>query len=294
MLAAVEAGGTKMVLGLGTIDGGSITTATIATRDPAPTLAEMRAFFDEAGRGRAATAVGIATFGPLDLDRASAEYGHILPSAKLAWTGVDLLGEIRAMLGGVPGLIDTDVNAAALAEAQVGAGKGRGDLAYVTIGTGVGVGFVVDGRPVHGASHPEMGHVLLRRHPAQDGFAGVCPFHADCIEGLASGPAIIAAWGASLSHLPPDHVAWEVEADYVAQLCAVILLTLSPAVIVLGGGVMKQERLFGPIRDRAAALLAGYGRGTDRASLETRIVPPGCIEPPGLVGAYLLAGRAAD
>jgi len=285
LFAAIEAGGTKMVLGIGSADG-SIKQATVPTRGPDETLADMASFF---AASPPVAAIGVASFGPLDLDPASPGFGRILPSAKTAWVGVDLLGAARAMVGGVPGAIDTDVNGAALAEARA---AGCRDLAYVTVGTGIGVGLVVNGGPVHGAAHPEGGHVLLRRHPAHDGFAGICPMHHDCIEGLASGPAIKAAWGASLGELALDHVAWEVEADYLAQLCAAIILMTAPERIVLGGGVMGQARLLGPIRDRAAALLAGYGRGTDRARLDSRIVPPISREPPGLVGAYLLAASA--
>lgn len=289
LIAGIEGGGTKMVLGLGTARGGTIAGTSVPTRDPDTTLAAIGGFFAEAGRGREIAAVGIASFGPLDLDPASPTHGFVLPSAKVAWSNVDLLGRVRALLGGVRGAIDTDVNGAALAEAALGAGTAAGgDLAYVTVGTGIGVGLVVNGRPVHGASHPEAGHVLLRRHPAHDGFAGICPFHADCVEGLASGPAIAAAWGAGLADLPPDHAAWAAEADYLGQLAAMLILTVSPRTIVFGGGVMKQQALFGPLRDRAARLLGGYGRGTDRPALETRIVPPACSEPPGLLGAYLL------
>jgi len=283
LYAAVEAGGTKMVLGIGTPDG-SLKRATVPTRGPHETLADIAAFFAEAPK---VEAVGVASFGPLDLDVGSPTYGYILPSAKQAWAGTDLLGAICGMFGGVAGAIDTDVNAAALAEARAAT---TGDLAYVTVGTGIGVGLVVNGKAVHGAAHPEGGHLRLRRHPAHDGFAGVCPFHHDCIEGLASGTAIRAAWGTSLGDLPADHPAWAVEADYLGQLSAAIILMTAPTRIILGGGVMGQDRLFAPVRDRAAELLAGYGRATDRAALETRIVAPVNVEPPGLVGAYLLAG----
>jgi fructokinase len=293
LIAGIEAGGTKMVLGLGTAEGGSVVTGVVHTREPEATMADIAAFFAQEGKGREISAVGIASFGPLDLDRASPNYGFILPATKVAWSNFDMLGRVRAMLGGLPGEIDTDVNAAALAEAHFGAGEGARDLAYVTIGTGVGVGLIVNGAMVHGASHPEVGHIMPRRHPAHGDFKGICPFHHDCIEGLASGPAVIAAWGASLADLPPDHVAWEVEADYCAQIAATLILTTSPSKVVFGGGVMKQQALFGALRDRAAALLAGYGRGTDRATLESRIVPPACREAPGLIGAYLLGAMAA-
>jgi fructokinase len=292
LIAGIEAGGTKMVLGLGTAEGGSIVTASVPTHDPEATMPEIAAFFEKEGKGREIEAVGIASFGPLDLDPASPTHGYILPASKVAWSNFDMLGRIRAILGGVPGAIDTDVNAAALAEAHLGAGGGTGDLAYVTVGTGIGVGLVVNGAMVHGASHPEAGHIKVRRHPAHADFEGICPFHHDCVEGLASGPAIKAAWGASLDQLPADHVAWEAEADYCAQIAALLILTTSPTKVVFGGGVMKQPALFGPLRDRTAALLAGYGRGTDRAALEARIVAPACREAPGLIGAYLLGAQA--
>ena len=293
LIAAIEAGGTKMVLGIGTADGGSLVTASVPTHDPATTMPAIAAFFEREAKDRAIAAVGIASFGPLDLDPVSPTHGYILPASKVAWSNFDMLGEVRKILGGIPGAIDTDVNAAALAEAQ--AGHGVRDLAYVTVGTGIGVGLVVNGAMVHGASHPEAGHIKVRRHPAHEGFAGVCPFHHDCVEGLASGPAIKAAWdGESLETLPHDHVAWEAEADYCAQIAAMLILTVSPVKIVFGGGVMKQQALFAPLRDKTAGLLAGYGRFTDRAALETRIVAPACREAPGLIGAYLLGAAAIE
>jgi len=290
LIAGIEAGGTKMVLGIGSSAQGSIATVRVPTHDPEETVAAMARFFASASAGRPLAGLGIASFGPVDLDPASPTYGYILATTKPGWSGFDLLGRMQAALGGIKAAIDTDVNGAALAEARFG---GSDDLAYVTVGTGIGVGLVIGGRPVHGAGHPEAGHVLLRRHPAHAQFAGVCPFHGDCVEGLASGSAIMAAWGASLADLPPDHIAWGVEADYIAQLCAVLILTAAPRRIVLGGGVMSQQALFPAIRDRAAHLLGGYGRGVDRAALETRIVPPASKEPPGLMGAYLLGEQAA-
>ncbi len=289
--AAVEAGGTKFVLGIGSAAGGSIARATVATRDPAATVADIARFFADAGRGTDIAALGLASFGPVDLDPASPRHGHILASPKRAWSGFDLLGALRRALGGIPAGIDTDVNAAALAEAATGAGRGAGDLAYATIGTGIGVGLVVDGRAVHGIAHPEAGHIRPRRHPGHGDFAGICPFHGDCLEGLASGPAITACWGAELSALPPDHPAWAIQAGYVAQLCAMLILTLAPERIVLGGGAMRPG-LFAPVRAELATQLAGYGVGADPPALEHRITAPRCPEPSGLTGAYLLAARA--
>lgn len=292
LYAGVEAGGTKFVLGIGSAETGSRVTHRVATRDPDETFAEIARFFDEHPDTAAIEGVGIGSFGPLDLRRESQSYGQIVSTPKPGWSGVDLVGRFQAMLGRPVGL-DTDVNAAALAEARFGAGRGRGDLAYVTVGTGIGVGLVANGQPIHGRGHPEVGHILVRRHAAHGDFAGVCPYHGDCLEGLASGTAIRGAWGRGLDELPRDHPAWTVEADYLAQLCMTLILTVSPATIVLGGGVMAQPALFPAIRARAAALLAGYVSEADEAALASRIVPPGCDEAPGLIGAYLLAASAA-
>ncbi|WCT74966.1 ROK family protein [Sphingomonas naphthae] len=287
-IAAIEAGGTKFVCGLGSAEGGSLETARIDTRDPDKTLAEATGFFrDAAARHGAIDALGIASFGPVDLDPASPAYGHITTTPKPGWQNVDLLGRLRSALG-VPAAIDTDVNAAALAEARMGAGQGARTLAYVTVGTGIGVGVALDGAIRHAGGHAEAGHLSLRRHPDHP-YAGGCPYHGDCLEGLANGPAIKAAWGASLDELPADHPAWAVQADYLGQLCAVLVLTVAPDRIVLGGGVMTQTRLFPAIRERTGHWLGGYVAryaGADaRAAL---IVPPGCAEAPGLVGAYLI------
>lgn len=293
LYAAVEAGGTKMVCGIGSAAGGSRATRRIETGEPDATIAAILDFFGEAQAEHGpVAAVGVATFGPVDLDPASPSFGTITTTPKPGWPGTPLLARIRDGLD-VPAAIDTDVNAAALAEALCGAPEERRSLAYATIGTGVGVGLVIDGRGVTGLGHPEGGHILPRRHPAQDDFAGICPFHGDCLEGLASGPAIQAAWGGSLAELPPEHPAFAVQADYLGQLCATLILTVAPEHIVLGGGVMAQERLFPMIRAETLRRLAGYaGLWADPAVADARITPPGCAEPSGLTGAYLLAERA--
>lgn len=290
LYGAIEAGGTKFVCAVGSARGGTVRTATVPTRDPDATFADVAAFFREAAELGPIAALGIGSFGPVDLDPRSPGHGCILATPKPGWEGTDMLARVRRFLD-VPLAIDTDVNAAALAEAEAAGGDTR-HLAYVTVGTGVGVGLVSDGRTVRGTGHPEAGHILVRRHPGHRGFAGVCPFHGDCLEGLAAGPALTAAWGGSATNLPGDHPAWAIEADYLAQLCMTLLLTTAPERIVLGGGVMKQAQLFPLIRERTAALLGGYVRGvSDAASLEARIVPPRCREPSGLVGAFLLAER---
>ncbi|WP_174274062.1 ROK family protein [Sphingomonas bacterium] len=292
LYAGIEAGGTKFLLGVGSAREGSRVTRRIPTRDPDATFAEARAFFAEHAPPGGYAGAGIASFGPVDLDRGSPSYGRVLKTPKIAWRDADLLAPMRAIFPGAIGL-DTDVNAAALAEATLGAGHGRGsDLAYVTVGTGIGVGIVIAGAPLHGTLHPEAGHIFVRRHAALGDFAGVCPTHGDCLEGIASGGAIAARWGAGLDALPADHPAWAVEAEHIAQLCANLLLTLSPGTIVLGGGVMTQQALFAPIRARTAALIGGYVRDAHEAALQQRIAAPACREAPGLIGAYLLAERA--
>lgn len=288
MLGAVEAGGTKFLCGIGDIHG-SRETARIDTRDPETTIAETIAFFRAAAaRHGPIDAIGVGSFGPIQLDPTAADFGRITTTPKPGWSGADIPGRLHEAIG-VPVAIDTDVNAAALAEAAHGAGNGVRSLAYVTVGTGIGVGLAMDGRTVHGLGHPEAGHLLFRRHPDHGSFAGICPYHGDCLEGLASGPAIIAAWGKSFADLPADHPAWDVQADYLGQLCATLILTVSPEHIVLGGGVMAQQRLIEAARARAEERLAGYCAAWTPAAFAERITAPGCTEPPGLVGAYMLA-----
>lgn len=287
---AIEAGGTKFVCGIGNASSGSIDMITIPTRDPETTFADVAAFFRASRHHGEIEGIGIASFGPVELRTSSDRYGQILATPKQQWEGADMIARTRACLD-VPLVIDTDVNAAALAEAAA-AGSKISQLAYVTVGTGIGIGLVSGGQPVHGIGHPEAGHILPRRHPAHDGFAGICPFHRDCLEGLASGPAVAAAWGETPSHFPDDHPFWEVEAYYLSQLCMTLFLTIAPERIVLGGGVMKQQRLFPLIHRHTAEMLAGYfGGATTPEAMAERIVPPLCAEPPGLVGAYLLAAR---
>lgn len=284
LLGAIEAGGTKFVCGIGD-PGGSRETATFPTRDPDATFADVAAFF---GRHDAIAAIGIASFGPIRIDRAAPDHGRMLRTPKPHWEGVNMVARVHR-IANVPIGLDTDVNAAALAEARA---SGLGDLCYVTVGTGVGVGVVSDGRALHGAGHPEAGHMLVRRHRNHD-FPGLCPFHGDCLEGMASGPALTAAWQRSATDLADDHPAWSIEADYLAQLCMTLVLTLAPRRIVLGGGVMRRARLLGLVQKRTHALLNGYAVDLDRLDAVERLIrPPACPEPPGLIGAYLLAAAA--
>jgi fructokinase len=281
MLGAIEAGGTKFVLAVGPSPDAISARHTIPTRDPATTLAAAAEWFDAQG---GVAALGIGSFGPVDCDPASVGWGRITNTPKPGWAECDIAGYFIDRLGVAVGF-DTDVNAAALAEYRAAEGEGCRSLAYLTIGTGIGGGLVLDGRPVHGIAHPEIGHVYPRRSPEDRGFAGVCPHHGDCLEGLASGPAIQARWGASLSQLPDDHPAHAIIADYVAQACHMLFAVLAAERVVIGGGVAKTPSLVERIAARTAELGAGYLPGSARH----RITMPRLGENSGITGALMLA-----
>jgi len=290
---AVEAGGTKFVCAVGDETGRLLVEDRFATSDPVPTIATMIATLHRlAGGFGPLTAIGLGSFGPLELRREAPCYGHILETPKPGWSGTDIAGalarEFRVPIG-----FDTDVNGAALAEHRWGSSQNIEDLVYLTIGTGIGGGAIVGGRLVHGLMHPEVGHLYPRKHPRDADFAGVCPFHGDCLEGLASGPAIIARCGRSFEALPPEHLQWEIEADYLAQLCASLVLTLSPRRIVLGGGVMNQTRLMPMIRARLQHWLGGYLRREELlGEIDAFVVPPRLGAHAGILGALALALHA--
>ena len=281
LLGGIEAGGTKFVLAVGHSPTEIIERHEIPTCDPATTLAQATEWFEAQGK---ISALGIASFGPVDLDRSSPRWGHITNTPKSGWANCDLAGYFAEHFG-VPIGFDTDVNGAALAEYQHGAGKGASSLAYITVGTGIGGGLVLDGKAVHGAAHPEMGHIFPRRHVDDRDFEGVCPHHGDCLEGLASGPAIKARWGASLSELPTDHSAHEIIAYYLAQLAQSLIAMTAVEIIVLGGGVMKTDGLLERVNQWASELGAAYFPGGSRHE----IVAPGLGHNAGLAGALLLA-----
>jgi len=295
LLAALEGGGTKMVCALGYTDGESVEWVdrrSFPTESPETTLPALIRYF--AGKG--VQALGMGSFGPVDLRPDSPTWGYITTTPKPGWQ----FTPIAPMLGealGVPVGFETDVNVAAIGEAQLGAGRaarGRyGSLLYVTVGTGCGAGFVSGGKALHGLVHPEPGHFLLRPRaddPAPDGF---CPFHKGCLEGLASGPAVEKRWGVKAAELPESHPAWDLEAEYLAQFCANAVFAYSPDVIVLGGGVMHQAFLFPRIRKRMLDLLGGYIQSERLLDApETYLVPPALGDDAGITGA-LLTARAA-
>jgi len=289
LFGCIEAGGTKFVLGVARDPDTVLRTARIPTTTPDETLAAALEFFTAAqAEWGAVDALGIASFGPVDLDRSSPGWGRIVDTPKPGWSGTDLVGPFARALD-CPVGFDTDVNGAILAESLWGAATGADIAVYVTVGTGIGGGALVEERPVHGSRHPEMGHILPRRHPDDRDFVGTCPFHGDCLEGLASGPAIAARWGASLSELGPDHPAHDIVAYYLAQLVVAQQALLSPRRIVLGGGVLGTPGLLDRVRDHAARMANGYFGTHDYATL---IVAPGLGDRAGLLGALALAQRA--
>ncbi len=281
LLGGIEAGGTKFVLAVGHSPTEIIERHEIPTRDPATTLAEAGEWFE--GQG-SISALGIASFGPVDLDQSSPLWGHITNTPKPGWENCDLAGYFAERFG-VPIGFDTDVNGAALAEYLHGAGKGASSLAYITVGTGIGGGLVLDGKAVHGAAHPEMGHIFPRRHGDDREFKGICPHHRDCLEGLASGPAIKARWGASLSELPADHIAHEIIAYCLAQLAHSLIAMTAVEIIIFGGGVMKTGGLVKRVNQVVSELGAEYFPGGSKH----KIVLPGLGENAGLAGALMLA-----
>ena len=258
ILGGVEAGGTKFVCLVGDGDGRILAERRIPTRGPAETLAAAVDFLRVAGSGgRPLDAIGVGAFGPLDL-RAGPGYGRILSTPKAGWSGVDLVGPLRDAFG-VPVAVDTDVTAAALAEGRWGAARGLSTFAYMTVGTGIGVGVVAGGHPLHGLVHPETGHVSVPRVPGDD-FPGVCPFHGDCLEGMASGPAIAARWGAPAQELAGSRRerAVDLEAAYLASGIRTIVYALAPERVVIGGGVIGLDGLLPRVREHLARTLGGY------------------------------------
>jgi fructokinase len=293
LYGCIEAGGTKFVLGLASGPEQIVAETKIPTTTPDETLSHALKWMKLASAEHGVlSGIGIATFGPAELDRAHPHWGFITGTPKPHWSNTRFAG-VFADAFGVPVGFETDVNGAVLGEARWGAGQDHGQghrlVVYVTIGTGIGGGIAINGTTVHGLSHPEMGHMRMKRHPDDLGFAGVCPFHGDCFEGLASGPAIKARWGASLSELPSDHLAHEIIAFYIGQLVNNLQATLEPNRIILGGGVMGTAGLLERVHDCATDLGAGYFKGKPKDI----VVLPGLGERSGLLGALSLAMDAS-
>ncbi len=283
LLGSLELGGTKAIVAVARDPLEPLRRERIPTRDPETTLAEIAAFFaDAAAEHGGLTALGVASFGPIDIRQDSPDWGRMGRTTKPGWAGADVAGFLGRKLGCAVAL-DTDVNA----EARWGAGQGRGSIAYLTVGTGIGGGLVIGGEVVHGAMHPEIGHVRLERS-AEDPYPGACSFHGNCAEGLASGPAIQARFGTTLQELPADHPFRATLADYLGQLCATLVLVTSPERIIIGGGVMVRGGLHSEVEQATRKWLAGYLDigGSAEAPF---IVPPGLGDDAGLIGGFALA-----
>lgn len=287
-IGALEAGGTKMVLAIYNENGAELERLTLPTETPDVTMPKMIAFFRE----HQIDALGVGSFGPLDLNPASPTYGSITSTPKLAWRDYPLLTNL---LDGrdIPAGIDTDVNAAIIAEVEQGAARGCENAVYITIGTGIGGGVYSNGKTVHGLLHPEVGHALLKPHPDDPNPRGVCPYHESCLEGLAAGPAIGVRVQGDAKDLPDDHPTFAIEAYYLAQMCVNLIMTLSPERIILGGGVMQRESLIKQVRAETLRLLNGYIQSPAILEhIDEYIVTPDLFPVSGLVGSYLI-GKAA-
>jgi fructokinase len=285
----VETGGTWVVCALGTGPDDIVAQETFPTGEPGPTLTRIAAFFE---RGPRPAAIGIGSFGPVDLDRDSPTWGYVTSTPKPGWAHVAVAPVLGDRLG-LPVYFDTDVTTAALGERRWGAARGVDSVCYLTVGTGIGAGLLIDGRPVHGLVHPEAGHLRIPHDRARDPFEGACPAHGDCWEGLAAGGAIRTRWGADPKDLADDHPAWALEAEYIALGVLAIVLVASPRRVVIGGGVMERSGLMDEVRAHLVRLNAGYldtplmGDEIDRY-----VVAPALGDRAGVLGAIALAQAA--
>lgn len=288
ILGALEAGGTKMVCAIGNEKGEIFEQISIPTRTPDTTVPEMISYFKE----KRVEALGIGCFGPIDPDRTSKTYGYITSTPKLAWADYNIVGAFEEALG-CPVGFDTDVNGSVLGEVTFGQAKGKKCVIYITIGTGVGAGIYIEGKLLHGMLHPEAGHVLIQKR-GSDTFEGTCPYHKNCLEGLAAGPAIKARWGQDAAALKDRREVWDLEACYIAQALTGYILTLSPELIILGGGVMHQMQLFPLIRSYVTEMLGGYLKTQELSDMDRYIVPASLNDDQGIMGCLELGRRAKE
>ncbi|NQU48502.1 MAG: ROK family protein [Planctomycetes bacterium] len=290
IFGAVEAGGTKFCCAVGTGPEDLHAEVRLDTLDPVQTLAAVVDFFMQHRDGL--TALGVGSFGPIDLRCRSATYGHITTTPKPGWSNTDIVGYLQRHLK-LPVGFETDVAVSALGEARWGAAQGVGDFVYLTVGTGIGGAVVSNDQIVHGLLHPEIGHMRIPRVPG-DTFAGVCKYHGDCLEGLASGPALKERWQMDPSKLPADHIAWQIQAQNIAASLVNLILTTSPRRIILGGGVMVQQHLLPLIHQHVLQLLNQYLHADELSPerIQNFIVSPGLGDRAGILGGLLLAEMA--
>ncbi len=280
---ALEAGGTKMIVAIGDENGKILERESFPTLTPAETMPKMISFFE----GKGIESLGIACFGPIDLNKNSKTYGYITSTPKLEWKNYDIVGEFKKALN-VPVGFDTDVNGSLLGEITWGCAKDKTDAIYLTIGTGIGGGVMSNGKLLHGMLHPEMGHIKLAAEPG-DTYKGKCPYHGTCFEGMAAGPAIEERWGKKAVELADREEVWELESAYIAQSLSTYILTLSPQIIILGGGVMHQKQLFPLIRKKVVEQLNGYINTDEIKNIDEYIVPASLNDDQGIMGAIKLA-----
>ena len=283
MYGAIEAGGTKFVCAVSDKQLEIKERVSIPTTTPEETLKQVFDFFDQ----YILASIGIGSFGPIDVNEKSATYGYVTSTPKTAWKNFNFLGAVKQRYG-IPVAWTTDVNAAAYGELKKGSAQGTESCLYLTVGTGIGGGAVVDGKVLSGFGHPEMGHLLVSMHPDDD-FEGVCPYHGNCLEGVAAGPAIEKRYGKKGYELAEDKKVWEIEAFYLAQALVNYTLILSPEKIILGGGVMKQTQLLSMIKEQFTQLMAGY---VATPSLDEYIVTPELEDNAGITGCLLMAIEA--
>lgn len=289
----IEAGGTKFVCAVGNEHGVILNQAIIRTQSPKQTMPQLIDYFRQQNKSQPIAAIGIGSFGPIDNNPSSPHYGRITTAPKVAWQAFNIVNAIKTEFN-LPVGFETDVSAAALGEYCWGEAQGLKDFIYMTVGTGIGAAAMIRGRLLRGIDCPEMGHMLIPHHLEQDPFVGNCSFHHDCLEGLASGVAIKERWQVqSALDLPPDHPAWDLEAEYLAMALTNIMWVLSPQKIIMGGGVMKQIHLFDKIRQHVKQKLGGYAAYIEElGDLSEYIVPPGLANLAGVSGAIEIARRA--
>lgn len=288
LFGALEAGGTKMVCAIGNENGEILEQKSIPTTTPEETMPAILEYFKD----KEIASIGIACFGPIDLDKNSETYGYITSTPKIPWRNYNIVGAVKDALK-IPVGFDTDVNGSLLGEVTWGCAKGLTDAVYFTIGTGVGAGIMTNGKMLHGMLHPEAGHVKMVPRSG-DTYKGKCPYHGTCFEGMAAGPAIEERWGAKAVQLADREEVWDLESYYIAQALMGIVLTLSPQKIILGGGVMHQKQLFSMIREKMLKELNGYIQAKELADIDNYIVPASLNDDQGIMGCIKLAMNSLE
>lgn len=282
LVGAIEAGGTKFVCAIGNESNEIIERVSFPTTTPEETLAHVFEFFDQ----YELASIGIGSFGPIDINEKSETYGYVLSTPKLAWKDFDFLGAMKERYD-IPMGWTTDVNAAALGESEKGAAAGLDNVMYITIGTGVGAGAIVNGQLLEGIGHPEMGHLLVKPHQ-DDHYDGFCPYHGNCLEGMAAGPSINGRLDMAGKDVDPDHQVWDFMANYIGQALVAYTVILRPERIILGGGVMHAPKMLDKVKEAFDDLLGNY---VDVPELDSYLVKPGLGDNAGITGAILLANQ---